>query len=36
MTKNPINMNIDEAYDLDNDPLFGNNTFEMKEISDSK
>ena len=36
MTKNPSNLNVDETYDLDNDMLFGNNNFEMKELSSNK
>lgn len=28
-------LTADEAYDLDNDMLFGNNTFELREMSES-
>lgn len=33
-TKNPnLILTADEAYDLDNDGLFGTNNFEMKDLS---
>jgi len=29
-------LTADEAYDLDNDMLFGNNTFELREMGEGE